>query len=300
MKVEIASRRKNLLGEGPHWDGRSSTLVYVDGMGRDIVRYDPSTRTETEVFHLEGEIGNAIPYVEDNRKLVVCMEKGIYRLELDTKKKTLLTEVSDPESTVKTRLNDGKCDALGRLWTGSIPTVALENIIPEKNNLWSFSKGRLEHKLGKVSLSNGITWTSENGTMFFVDTIPTQIYAFDFDLNAGNISNRRLLADFRSTPGYQGLGLPDGMTIDVNDKIWLACFEGSGVIQIDPETAKILTKIDLPTKYTTSCCFGGPNYEDLYVTSASFLPESKKAEDGLLFRVTGLGAKGKAAYEFAG
>ncbi|XP_077546393.1 regucalcin-like isoform X2 [Haemaphysalis longicornis] len=251
MKVEIASRRKNLLGEGPHWDGRSSTLVYVDGMGRDIVRYDPSTRTETEVFHLEGEIGNAIPYVEDNRKLVVCMEKGIYRLELDTKKKTLLTEVSDPESTVKTRLNDGKCDALGRLWTGSIPTVALENIIPEKNNLWSFSKGRLEHKLGKVSLSNGITWTSENGTMFFVDTIPTQIYAFDFDLNAGNIT-------------------------------------------------KILTKIDLPTKYTTSCCFGGPNYEDLYVTSASFLPESKKAEDGLLFRVTGLGAKGKAAYEFAG
>ncbi|KAH9363935.1 hypothetical protein HPB48_015046 [Haemaphysalis longicornis] len=228
------------------------------------------------------------------------MERGIYRFDLDTQKKTLLTEVSDPLSTVKTRLNDGKCDALGRLWTGSLPTALWVDIIPEKNNFWSFSKGRLEHKLDKISLSNGITWTSDNRTMFYVDSIPKQIYAFDFDLNAGNIRNRRLLADFRSTPGYQGLGLPDGMTIDVNDKIWLTCFEGSGVIQIDPETAKILTKIDLPTKYTTSCCFGGPNYEDLYVTSASFLPESKKAEDGLLFRVTGLGVKGKAAYEFAG
>ncbi|XP_077498194.1 regucalcin-like [Amblyomma americanum] len=300
MKVEVASTRKNLLGEGPHWDGRSSTLLHVDCLGRELVRYDPELRTETEVIKLEGDVGNAIPYAEDNDLVALCMERGVYRLDLNTREKQLLVEVQDPESTVRTRFNDGKCDALGRLWAGSMPSTGVQNLIPGKNNFWSYSKGQLRHKLDGVSISNGITWTADNRTMFYDDSVPRQIYVFDFDLDAGEIGNRRVLVDFNKTPGYMELGCPDGMTMDVNDKLWVACFEGYAVLQIDPETAKILTKISFPNKYPTSCCFGGKNYDTLYVTSGSFRPDATKPEDGLLFKVTELGVKGKPAYEFGG
>lgn len=301
MKVEVASKRKNILGEGPHWDERSGTLLYDDARGPEVVRYDPQTRTETEILKLDYEIGNLIPYVEDNRKLMVCMGNGVYKVDLDTKKTTLLTEMLDKESSVPTRINDGKCDALGRLWAGSMPiNVDLEGMIQGKNNFWSYSKGQLKHKLDKISLSNGITWTADNKTMFYNDSVPGKLFAFDFDLANGEISNRRVLAEFRVTPGYQQLGYPDGMTIDVNDKLWIACFAAGAVVQVDPETAKVLTNISFPAKYTTSCCFGGKNYDTLYVTSASFPPDATNPEDGLLYQVTELGVKGKAAFEFAG
>ncbi|CAN7951449.1 unnamed protein product [Ixodes pacificus] len=90
------------------------------------------------------------------------------------------------------------------------------------------------------------------------------------------------------------------MTIDVNDKIWMACFGVGSVIQVDPETAKILNTVKVPAKYTTSCCFGGQNYDVLYVTSASFMKDATQPGDGLLYQVTELGVKGKAAFEFAG
>lgn len=301
MKVEVASKRKNILGEGPHWDERSGTLLFDDARGPEVVRYDPQSRTETEILKLDYEIGNLIPYAEDNRKLMVCMGNGVYKVDLDTKQKTLLVEMLDKDSAVPTRINDGKCDAVGRLWAGSMPIdVDLEGMVQGKNNFWSYSKGQLKHKLDKISLSNGITWTADNKTMFYNDSVPGKVFAFDFDLASGDISNRRVLAEFKVTPGYQQLGFPDGMTIDVNDKLWVTCFSAGAVVQIDPETAKVLTKISFPAKYTTSCCFGGKNYDTLYVTSASFPPDATRPEDGLLFQVTELGVKGKAAFEFAG
>ncbi|XP_075730112.1 regucalcin [Rhipicephalus microplus] len=300
MKLEVASTRRSLLGEGPHWDERSSTLLFVDCLGQEVVRYDHASGLETQVIPTEGHIGNVIPFAEDNRQLALCMENNLYRLDQSTHEKELLVKMIDSQSPVKSRLNDGKCDALGRLWTGSMPSTGVQNLIPRKNNFWCYSKGQLEHKLNGVTISNGLTWTNDNRIMFYDDSVPRQIYAFDFDLATGEIRNRRVLVDFNKTPGFQGLGLPDGMTIDLNDKIWMACFEGSAVVQIDPETAKILTKIDFPAKYTTSCCFGGDNYDVLYVTTGCFRPDAKSPEDGRLYRVTELAAKGRAAYEFGG
>ncbi|KAL1487208.1 hypothetical protein MTO96_046610 [Rhipicephalus appendiculatus] len=264
MKVEVASKRKNVLGEGPHWDERSGTLLYDNARGPEVIRYDPPDQDGDRDHQ---EIGNIIPYAEDNRKLMVCMGNGVYKVDLDTKKTTLLTEMLDKDSPVPTRINDGKCDAMGRLWAGSLPmNVDLETMIQGKNNFWSYSKGQLKHKLDKISLSNGITWTADNKTMFYNDSVPGKLFAFDFDLASGDISNRRVLAEFR----------------------------------VDPETAKVLTKINFPAKYTTSCCFGGKNYDTLYVTSATYPSDATRPEDGLLFQVTELGVKGKAAFEFAG
>ncbi|KAH7973867.1 hypothetical protein HPB49_005964 [Dermacentor silvarum] len=239
MKVQAVGHQRYTLGEGPHWDERSGTLLFVDGHGCQILRYDPESRTETEVVRL-----------------------GSMPVKIDP--------------------------------------VDIESIVRGKNNFWSFSKGQLKHKLDKVNLSNGIAWTADNRTMFYNDSVPGTTYAFDFDVASGDISNKRVLLDFKATPGFEELGLPDGMTIDVNDKIWLACCLSGLVLQVDPETAKVLTKVSFPTKYTTSCCFGGRNYDTLYVTSGNFPPDATQPEDGRLYEVTELGAKGKAAFEFAG
>lgn len=293
--------RQNALGEGPHWDHRSSTLLYDDAPKGEILRFDPHDKTETLVIRLDGDVGNLIPYAEDNRKLMVCMENGVYKLDLDTKDETLLAEMLDPDSPVRTRINDGKCDGLGRLWAGTMRRdAALDKYVPEVNNFYCFSKGKLTLKVPNISLSNGIAWTADNQTMFYNDSIPGKTYVFNFDLNTGDIGNRQVFIDFKTTPGYENMGLPDGMTMDVNDKIWMAVFGSGSVLQIDPETAKILTTIRFPTKHATSCCFGGKNYDVLYVTSASCFSDNPLPGDGLLYQVTELGAKGKAAFEFAG
>ncbi|CAN7944432.1 unnamed protein product, partial [Ixodes hexagonus] len=247
----------------------------------------------------DGKIGNAIPYAEDNRHLVVCMERGIYDLDTDNQGWTLLSELVNPP--VPTRFNDGKCDAVGRLWTGTMPrTVDFKRPPDGGASLYSYSKGRLSLKASQMSLSNGIAWTSDNRTMFHNDSFPGTTCVYDFDLDTGSISNRRVLVEFRTLPDYKELGLPDGMTIDVNNKLWIVCFEAGSVIQVDPETAKILTRVQLPTKYTTSCCFGGKNYDVLYVTSASMFSDAPLPADGLLYQVTELGVKGKAPFGFAG
>ncbi|KAL3222605.1 hypothetical protein MRX96_028384 [Rhipicephalus microplus] len=127
MKVEVASKRKSILGEGPHWDERSGTLLYDDARGPVVLRYDPKTKTDTEILKLDHEIGNMIPYAEDNRKLVVCMGNGVYNVDLHANKTTLLTEMLDKDAPGPTRINDGKCDAMGRLWAGQYPCVTYIN-----------------------------------------------------------------------------------------------------------------------------------------------------------------------------
>ncbi|KAG0418135.1 hypothetical protein HPB47_005110 [Ixodes persulcatus] len=145
-----------------------------------------------------------------------------------------------------------------------------------------------------------MAWTSDHRTMFHNQSIPGTTYVYDFDQNTGDLSNRRILVEFRTTPEYKDLGVPDGMTVDANNKIWMVCFGAGSVIQVDPETAKILTRVQLPTKYPQSCCFGGKNYDVLYVTSVSHFSKTPVPADGLLYQLTELGAKGKETFEFAG
>ncbi|CAN8005136.1 unnamed protein product, partial [Ixodes pacificus] len=311
MKIERASERKNDLGEAPHWDWRSSTLIYNDGKRGEIVRFDPQSKRETEIIRLAGTLGSFPDcrwrdWQHDSLRRRQPQAYGVhgkwhlYKLDLDTREQTLLAEMLDPDSPVRTRINDGKCDAKGRLWAGTMPRVFHKKNARGVNNFYCYSKGKVTLKMPQISLSNGIAWTSDNRSMFYNDSIPGTTYAFDFDLDTGDISNRRVFIDFNRTPGYEHLGFPDGMTMDVNDKIWMACFGFGSVIQIDPETAKILNTIKVPAKYTTSCCFGGKNYDVLYVTSVSFIGDATHPADGFLYQVTELDVKGKAAFEFAG
>lgn len=304
MSVTVVSKHLYDLGEGPFWDNTSESLFHADSFVGDYCKLNPRTG-ETEVVHLDGGLTTVIiPYTSHPNKLLVTLQKLILKLDWNTKQTELLAEV-EPE-IARSRFNDGKCDARGRFWVGTVLEKKEGGITEGGGNLHSMDPNLKvkTHNVKGVTLSNGMAWSLDNKTMFFNDSEGQKIFAFDFNLSDGSVSNQRIMVDFNSTPGYKNLGYPDGMTIDTEGKLWVACFAGSRVLRIDPETSKLLQQVEFPAQNITSCCFGGSGYEDLYVTSAwrGLSEEQLKAQPkaGAVFKVTGLGVKGFPANTFQG
>ncbi|KAK9501509.1 hypothetical protein O3M35_012220 [Rhynocoris fuscipes] len=158
------------------------------------------------------------------------------------------------------------------------------------------TNGKLDAPVPSVTISNGLAWNSENNIMYYIDSPTRKIDAFDYDLNTASIENRRTFFDFAKE---NVLGVPDGMTIDADDNLWIACYGASQVIQVSKE-GKLLRSIKFPVTRVTSAGWGGPNFDILYVTSASIgLPEEQHKSEpaaGAVFSVTGLGVKGRENY----
>uniref|UniRef100_A0AAY5EZJ2 Regucalcin n=1 Tax=Electrophorus electricus TaxID=8005 RepID=A0AAY5EZJ2_ELEEL len=152
--------------------------------------------------------------------------------------------------------------------------------------------------LDQVDLSNGLDWSPDHH-IFYTDSLKYMVEAFDYDLQTGGISNRRMVYRLKEDEG-----IPDGMCIDAEGKLWVACYNGGRVICIDPQTGTRLQTVQLPVAKITSCCFGGKNYSDLYITSATKGMDeealAKQPEAGSIFKVTGLGVKGIPSYSFSG
>ncbi|XP_060077430.1 regucalcin-like isoform X2 [Ylistrum balloti] len=257
MSVEVVLKNSaRTTGEGPHWDEETGTLLYVDIWEGDIHRWRSSTGVD-EKIHLEGPVSFIVP--SKTGGYIIGKNRSICHLEWDTEKVTPLHTV---EEETTDRFNDGKCDKNGRLWAGTMGKEFKDSIELERGCLYSFDSSGLRSHMDKVSISNGIAWTLDNKTMYFIDSPLKKIYAFDYDAETGNISNRRDAVDVAN-------GYPDGMTIDMEDKLWVACFSAGRVVRYDPNTGEELQVIEIPSKRTTSCCFGGDNFEDLYVTSCA-------------------------------
>ncbi|BFZ16390.1 hypothetical protein BsWGS_19429 [Bradybaena similaris] len=299
-KIEVALKTCcPSIGEGPHWDVKSESLYFVDIVTGGIHRWDSKTGQESKI-NLDGTVGFVIPC--ERGGLVAGLGRTISHVDWDTANTTVLAEV---EQGTKNRFNDGKCDASGRLWAGTMGFETTPGIVDSgQGSLYSFSADhKLTKHLGSIDISNGIDWTDDNSVMYYIDSVPRKVYAFDFNINEGTISNQRTVVEYE--PGTESTyGLPDGMCIDNEGKIWVACFSASRVYRFDPETGKTLQSLELPATNITSVCFGGKNLDELYVTSSSWkLPEGSKDKQplaGSIFRVTGLGVKGRAPNNFSG
>ena len=164
--------------------------------------------------------------------------------------------------------------------------------------MFSSHAGKLTKHVSPVSISNGIGWTNDNKTMYYVDSLPRKVYKFDFDVSAGTITNQQLFIDYNKE---KMLVVPDGMCTDTEGRLWIASFGGSSGINCwDPDSGKHLQSISMPgVCNVTSCCFGGPNYEWLYVTSANVNSDPKEYPNaGHVFVVKGLGARGTPSNKF--
>jgi sugar lactone lactonase YvrE len=193
------------------------------------------------------------------------------------------------------RFNDGKCDPAGRYWAG---TMSLTDQ-PSKGALYQLEADHTVKRLiPDVSISNGLAWTSDGGTMYFADTPTRQIAAFDYDLVTGDVNNRRTVVHIPEDQGF-----PDGMTIDSEGMIWVAHWDGWQVSRWNPNTGEQLCAIPVPASQVTSCTFGGPDLDQLFITTARVgLDEeelSKQPLAGGVFRAMP-GVKGVPANRYRG
>jgi sugar lactone lactonase YvrE len=241
------------LGEGSIWQPLENKLYWVDIEGMALHIYDPLTKKDIH-FSTGSRTSTVVPL--KNGGALIAMQNGIHKIDCKTGKLTL---VCNPLSDPNIRFNDGKCDPSGRFWVGTMDL--------------SFKKGAavlyrmdydksIKQVLDSVTISNGIVWTADRKTMYYIDTPTGTVEAFDYDDASGTISNRRVAI---RVP--QGMGSPDGMTIDRHGNLWVALWGGGAVACFDPLTGELLKKVIVPAPNTSSCAFGGKNLDILYITS---------------------------------
>ncbi|MGE9269786.1 MAG: SMP-30/gluconolactonase/LRE family protein, partial [Verrucomicrobiales bacterium] len=221
--------------------------------------------------------------------LLVAGDTGLHFLDRSSGKTSAIT---DPEPDKENnRFNDGKCSPDGRFFAGTISLV---------KNQGDATLYRLDSDLSlhtayeQVTNSNGIVWSADGATCYYIDTPRLEVMAFDYHPETGELSNQRTAV---STSDISAS--PDGMTIDANGNLWVAFCHGACVACYDPNSGKELHRVELPCLETTACAFGGPNLDELYVTTGIHKTE-KEEHAGRLLKVTGLGVCGVAASAFAG
>jgi sugar lactone lactonase YvrE len=275
-----------ILAEGPIW--HDGNLWWVDIEGSEIHCYDPATGIDRE-WILDARVGFIVP--AQSGDFVIGMQRGLSRFDPVTGR---ATHVAHPEDHPPgSRFNDAKCDSRGRLWAG---VMALNEARGAGNLYRVDADWNITQKIKGTSISNGIAWSLDDRKMYYVDSPTRRIDAFDFDPKAGELSTRRAVVEVKE-------GFPDGMCIDASGNLWVATWGGWGVSCYDPRTGKQLAKVDVPAEAVTSCCFGGPALDDLYITTASrdLDPDGKRKQPlaGSIFRVR-VGARGLATQAFAG
>jgi len=162
------------------------------------------------------------------------------------------------------RFNDGKPDCKGRLWIGTMHVIETEEN-RETGTLYCFcNELNVFPRQRKVSVSNGLCWSLDNTKMYYIDSPLKEVYQYDFDVETGEISNRRVIIRFHD----KKWGYPDGMTIDNEGMLWIACWEGACVTRWNPDTGEILSTIVVPAYKVTCVTFGGEEGNTLYITTA--------------------------------
>lgn len=285
--IELAGNYVAQWGEGPiWWQGR---LFYVDIERHLVLQYDPITNEDKnwDLSSSVGRVGTVVP--RSRGGLVVAGDTGLHFHDTTT---GTTTPITNPENDKPdNRFNDGKCSPDGRFFAGTISLVkntgdaTLYRLDPDLSLHTAYSG---------VTNSNGIAWSADNSTCYYIDTPRQEVIAFDYSPKTGSLGNERVAF---STSHISAS--PDGMTIDSNGNLWIAFCHGACVICFDPTTGKKLHLVELPCLETTACAFGGENLDELYVTTGIH-KEQVEEDAGRLLRVKGLGAQGIPSNSFGG
>ena len=252
---------KAILGEGPSWNARSNQLYWVDIKGHQLHVYDPLSQT-TKTYDMGQFTAAVVP--REKGGVVLALHHGFYAMDLDTGELTLIQQV---ETDPKIRFNDGKCDPAGRFWAGTMSVDKQRG----KGKLYCMDvDGSVRVMLEGVTISNGLGWSPDHQTMYYIDTPTREVVAFTYDVETGDIGNKRVVVQLGDEEGN-----PDGMTVDAEGMLWVAHWGGSNCTRWDPNTGKRVSTIRLPVPCVTSCVFGGRDLTTLYITTAQ-TPEDKQ------------------------
>ena len=282
MTIETTGTRQSQWGEGPIW--WQDHLYYVDIEGHAVIRLNPATGEET-VWNVGERVGTIVP--RESGGFVIAGDTG-FRI-LDPADGSL-SVIGDPEpEKPDNRFNDGKCSPDGRFFAGTISLVKKTG----DARLYRLDPDQTIHEVfGPVTNSNGIVWSPDGSTCHYIDTPRREVLSFDYA--DGRLSNLRTSVDTSPIDAS-----PDGMAIDTEGNLWIAFCHGSCVACFSPVTGELLRKVDLPCMETTACSFGGPDLDELYVTTGIHKTEVEE-DAGRVFVIKGLGVKGLPAHAFAG
>ena len=285
MQAEQITEPLAVHGEGPCWLARSGEVAWVDMLAGRVLATSLATSV-TQVIDIPGPVA-AIVRPRTAGGIVVATETGVILLDAYDSPTPLCEILSEGGI----RMNDGGCDPQGRFWCGSMAYDAragagsLYRVEPD---------GSVATVLTGVTISNGIAWSADGATAFYVDTTTGRIDAFAFDGASGSLSDRRPFAEIEP-----GLGQPDGIAIDAEGGVWVALWEGGAVRRYAPDGV-LDAVVPLPCGLVTACAFGGPDLDELFITtSREGLPPGADPAGGALFRCRP-GVRGQAVLEFAG
>jgi sugar lactone lactonase YvrE len=282
-----------LLSEGPRWDEERRELLWVDILGRGFHRATLTSEggpNEVRTMALDRHVGAVAPVA--GRGYVLAAGQGFLFVD----ESGSVSELAQPEAGhVHVRMNDGACDPQGRFWAG---TMAYDES-PGAGTLYRLElDGRCSTVLTGLTISNGIGWSPDQGTMYLSDSGTGLVEAFDFDGATGAIGGRRTLVQV-DRPG----AAPDGLAVDEEGDIWVALYGGWAVNRYRPDGSLRVT-VDIPVSQATSCAFGGDERRILFVTTGrERLDEhelERQPDAGRVFAVTGLDARGAGCAPYRG
>ncbi|MBA3709501.1 MAG: SMP-30/gluconolactonase/LRE family protein, partial [Planctomycetes bacterium] len=256
-RLDLALDARAEIAEGPLWSASSQRLYWVDILCGAIHRFDPATGVDVAAI-VPGTVGAVVERASGG--LAIAWQHGFAALDLDS---GVHTAWCDPEAHLpENRFNDGKCDPSGRFWAGTCPTGAGFRPL---GALYVLDGERTATKvLDGVSVSNGLSWSADQRTLYFIDTATARIDAYACDPHAAWLGERRTVVAIE----VKEHGLLDGMCIDADGMLWTAHWGGGRVNRWDARSGRLIETVTLPVSNVTSCAFGGAQFDELYITTA--------------------------------
>lgn len=273
-QVEVALKVNANLGECPRWDEKQQLLYWVDINAFQLHRFNPSTGQD-DYLQFDEEIGCFS--LRESGGFLLAMRNGFYTTDGWSTDRTFIT---DPESNMdKSRFNDGRVDAVGRMFAGSV--------YPPKDhggaNIYSLEDGKTTKWVDNLLTANGIAFSPDNKTFYYADTPSHAIQQCDYDLETGVPSNCRVFHQFP-----HGNGRPDGAAVDCEGYYWTALYEGGRIVRLNP-SGEIIQEIEVPARCPTMVAFGGIDLKTLYITSVGGGRSEEELKEfpnsGALFKV---------------
>jgi sugar lactone lactonase YvrE len=254
-KVELVADVRATLGECPRWHAGEGALYWVDIPEKKLCRTDPATG-ETRARSFDQPVGCFA--FRQGGGLVLAMKEGFARLSSFDAEPEPFGE-APVRGRPEMRFNDGRADARGRFWAGTIneaktaADAALYRLDPDSH---------VTQAAFGVTTANGLAFSPDSRTLYWTDTPRHTIWAYDFDLHRGLISNQRVFHEFP-----HGQGRPDGASVDCEGHYWCALYDGGRVVRLSPE-GQIVQEVAIPARFTTMIGFGGDDLMTAFVTTA--------------------------------
>ncbi|KAK9685865.1 SMP-30/Gluconolactonase/LRE-like region [Popillia japonica] len=294
------------LGESPFWDAETQILYFLDVHDQYIIKYTPATNSYVKAHvPIKGSLGSITPIEGRQNEFLIGASRGIARIKWDgisnkIKKLDIFAELPETNPKYMRLFNNARVDYSGQLWIGCFvmnPFTGVLHVFQNAGGLFKVQPNRsLTQYVDGLTMPSGFDWNKKQNKFYFVNTFPGEILEFDYNPNTTELSNKKICFTFENNSVD---GAPAGMAIDERDNLWIACFHGGKIVNINPRIPNtIIRTIDMPVNASSAVAFGGPELDQLYVTTPSSSGVHNPMGGGRVYKITGLGVRGYPGRKF--